>query len=85
MTGIPIGVIFYRALVYDGSLDVGKTIISTLLLGIAVAICSTMLALPLAFLTVSTKITEKKRLDIVLQIPFMKPLYIATICWILFT
>ncbi|WYJ81244.1 hypothetical protein DOK79_002828 [Enterococcus sp. DIV1094] len=72
LTGIPIGVIFYRALVYEGTLDIGQTIqtimnpdnlqtiTNTLLLGIAVVICSTVLALPLAFLTVRTKIAEKK-------------------------
>ncbi|MBO0461430.1 iron ABC transporter permease [Enterococcus sp. DIV1298c] len=97
LTGIPIGVIFYRALVYEGTLDVGQTIqtimnpdnlqtiTNTLLLGIAVVICSTVLALPLAFLTVRTKIAEKKWLDIVLLIPFMTPPYIASMGWILFT
>lgn len=97
LTGIPIGVIFYRSLVYEGSLDVGQTIqtimnpdnlqtiTNTLLLGIAVVICSTVLALPLAFLTVRTKIAEKKWLDIVLLIPFMTPPYIASMGWILFT
>jgi iron(III) transport system permease protein len=94
---IPLIVIFTRAIIIDGSLDFSlliktvtdanniKTITNTLLLGVAVVICSTLLAMPLAFLTVRTQIANKKWLDIILMIPFMTPPYIASMGWILFT
>ena len=62
-----------------------RTIVNTLILGVAVVMCSTLFALPLAFLTARTQIANKKWLDIVLMIPFMTPPYIASMGWILFT
>jgi iron(III) transport system permease protein len=89
--------VFAKAIAPDGSLDVSKaiqtilktenihTIVNTLLLGIAVVLGSTLIALPLAFLTARTQIAHNKWLDIVLMIPFMTPPYIASMGWILFT
>jgi len=93
---IPLAILFMRSVVVDGSLDFSlliqtvtdtrniTTITNTLILGIAVVICSTLLALPLAFLTARTQIANKKWLDIILMIPFMTPPYIASMGWILF-
>jgi len=85
-----------RAIVIDGRFDLSlllntitdagniRTITNTLVLGVAVVVCSTLLALPLAFLTARTQIANKKWLDIILMIPFMTPPYIASMGWILF-
>jgi len=93
---IPLIVVFMRSVIIDGSIDFSllintvtdtgnvRTIANTLILGVAVVICSTLLALPLAFLTARTQIANKKWLDIVLMIPFMTPPYIASMGWILF-
>lgn len=93
---IPLVVLFARAIFIDGSVDFSllvstvtdtgnvRTITNTLLLGCAVVILSTLLALPLAFFTARTQIANKKWLDIVLMIPFMTPPYIASMGWILF-
>jgi len=62
-----------------------QTIFNTIKLGIAVVIGSTLLALPLAFLTARTTFAHYKWLDIVLLIPFMTPPFIASMGWILFT
>ncbi|MCL2755253.1 MAG: ABC transporter permease subunit [Oscillospiraceae bacterium] len=62
-----------------------QTIANTLVLGFAVVLCSTVIALPLAFFTARTQIARCKWLDIVLMIPFMTPPYIASMGWIFFT
>ena len=93
---LPLIMIFTKAVVPDGSLDFSrawntiaqaenlKTIINTLILGLAVVLCSTVIALPLAYLVSRTQIVRHKWLDIVLMIPFMTPPYIASMGWILF-
>lgn len=94
---IPLGFILSRSVLHDDTLDFSrawqlltdtnniKTITNTLVLGFSVVICSTLIALPLAFLTARTQIARQKWLDIVLMIPFMTPPYIASMGWILFT
>lgn len=89
--------VFTKAVVLDGRLDVSgalqtitdegnvQTILNTLFLGVAVVLCSTVIAMPLAFLTTRTQVAKCKWLDIVLMIPFMTPPYIASMGWILFT
>jgi len=93
----PLGMIFARALTYNGSLDFSRalesilqkenlsTIINTLILGISVVLGATIIALPLAILTSRTQIAHHRWLDIVLMIPFMTPPYIASMGWMLFT
>ncbi|MCL2456647.1 MAG: iron ABC transporter permease, partial [Defluviitaleaceae bacterium] len=94
---IPLGMILSRSFIYDGEINFSrafflitnsenlKTITNTLVLGFSVVICSTLIALPLAFLTARTQIAKHKWLDIILMIPFMTPPYIASMGWILFT
>jgi len=93
----PLVMIFARALIGDGGFDISPaldtilhsenltTILNTLILGLSVVVCSTLIALPLAFLTSRTQIAKQRWLDIVLMIPFMTPPYIASMGWILFT
>jgi len=93
----PLGMIFARALLNEGKFDLSfalgiilreenlSTIANTLSLGLSVVVCSTAIALPLAFLTSRTQIIRHRWLDIVLMIPFMTPPYIASMGWILFT
>lgn len=94
---LPLGTVLVRAIFHDGDLMIVKslqaivqqqniqTIFNTLLLGLAVVVTSTFIALPLAFLTARTHLAHYKWLDIVLMIPFMTPPYIASMGWILFT
>ena len=93
----PLVMIFARALVNNGKLDLSlaigmilqkeniTTIANTLILGLSVVACSTLIALPLAILTSRTQIARNRWLDIVLMIPFMTPPFIASMGWILFT
>jgi len=93
---LPLTMIFAKAVVTDGSLDLSRafqtitnaenirTICNTLLLCLIVVFCSTTIALPLAFLTARTQIAHSRWLDIILMIPFMTPPYIASMGWILF-
>ena len=94
---IPLVAIFSRSVYHDGVWDFSNalslitdssnviTIMNTLLLSVSVVIASTLIALPLAFLTARTTFAKYKWLDIVLIIPFMTPPYIASMGWILFT
>lgn len=61
-----------------------EVLLNTLLLGLAVVVLSTLIALPLAFLAAKTTIGRHVWLDIVLVIPFMTPPYIDSMGWILF-
>jgi len=93
----PLGMIFARALINKGRFDLSfafgiilqreniSTISNTLLLGLSVVIGSTLIALPLAFLTSRTQIFRQRWLDTILMIPFMTPPFIASMGWILFT
>ena len=75
---------FSYALRTIGDADNLKTIVNTLVLGIAVVVVSTAIALPLAFIMARTQIAHHKWLDVVFMIPFMTPPYIASMGWILF-
>jgi iron(III) transport system permease protein len=93
----PLGMIFARSIFHNGAFVVGNslekladsrnigTILNTIKLSLAVVFCSTLIAMPLAYLTARTRFAKYKWLDIVLMIPFMTPPYIASMGWILFT
>lgn len=92
----PLIAIFAKAVILDGRLDLYQawsiiadreniqTIWNSLILGVSVVICSTVFAVPTAYLLARTQIGRKKWLDIVFMIPFMTPPYIASMGWILF-
>lgn len=92
----PLFSIFQKAVVRDGKLDFYqawqtirtsenlKTITNSLVLGLAVVLCSTIIAVPTAYILVRTGFARFKFLDIVFMIPFMTPPYIASMGWILF-
>ena len=92
----PLISVFAQAVIRDGRLDFYqawtsifhadnvRTIINSLLLGVCVVACSSLIALPTAFLLARTKLGQKRWLDIVFMIPFMTPPYIASMGWILF-
>ena len=92
----PLIAVFAKAVVVDGRLDLNKvretlanadnlkTISNSLLLGICVVLCSTIIAAPTAFLLSRTKLAKHGWLDIIFMIPFMTPPYIASMGWILF-
>lgn len=93
---LPLLMILAKAVAPEGSFDFfgtwqtitqaenRHTIMNTMILGVAVVICSTLIAMPLSFLTARTQMADKKWLDIILMIPFMTPPYIASMGWILF-
>ena len=92
----PLLVVFAQAVIRDGRLDFYQawasisnaknvqTIVNSLLLGVSVVLCASLVALPTAFLLARTKLGQKRWLDIVFMIPFMTPPYIASMGWILF-
>ena len=92
----PLLVVFAQAVIRDGRLDFYQawasisnaknvqTIVNSLLLGVSVVLCASLIALPTAFLLARTKLGQKRWLDIVFMIPFMTPPYIASMGWILF-
>ena len=92
----PLFSIFQKAVVRDGKLDFYqvwqtiktsenlKTITNSLVLGLAVVLCSTIIAVPTAYILARTGFARFKFLDIVFMIPFMTPPYIASMGWILF-
>ena len=92
----PLVMIFAKAAIVDGRLDLSNaiatilnsdnltTIANSLLLGVCVVIGATVIAAPLAFLLSRTELAKQKWLDIVFMIPFMTPPYIASMGWILF-
>lgn len=92
----PLITIFAKAVTIDGRLDFYyawsiiadgenlQTIWNSLLLGISVVLCSTLIAAPTAYLLARTQVGQKKWLDIVFMVPFMTPPYIASMGWILF-
>ncbi|MCL1948494.1 MAG: iron ABC transporter permease [Turicibacter sp.] len=94
---LPLGMLFGRAIFHNGDFilmeTIGKlmnpqnvqTIVNTLKLSVAVVAGSTLVALPLAYLTARTHFAKYKWLDIVLMIPFMTPPFISSMGWILFT
>lgn len=92
----PLLAVFAQAVIRDGRLDFYQawasisnaknvqTIVNSLLLGVSVVLCASLVALPTAFLLARTKLGQKRWLDIVFMIPFMTPTYIASMGWILF-
>ncbi len=93
----PLISIFAKAVIIDGRLDFYhawntvkdsenlQTIWNSLILGVSVVLCSTVIAAPTAYLLARTQLGRYKWLDIVFMIPFMTPPYIASMGWILFT
>lgn len=61
-----------------------QTICNSLLLGLCVVLCSTIIAVPTAYLLACTQLAKHSWLDIIFMIPFMTPPYIASMGWILF-
>ena len=99
LTGLilcPLVTVFAEAVIVDGRLDLYqawgtiasaenvRTIYNSLLLGICVVLCSTVIAVPTAFILTRTQLAKHGWLDIVFMIPFMTPPYIASMGWILF-
>ncbi len=92
----PLITVFAKAVIIDGRLDLYhawkiiastenvRTVSNSLLLGVCVVLCSTVIAMPTAFLLARTKLSRHRWLDIVFMIPFMTPPYIASMGWILF-
>ena len=99
LTGLilcPLITVFAKAVIVDGRLDLYqawrtiasaenvKTICNSLLLGVCVVLCSTVIAVPTAYLLARTQLKKHSWLDIVFMVPFMTPPYIASMGWILF-
>lgn len=99
LTGLilcPLITVFTKAVIVDGRLDLYQawktianagnvqTVWNSLLLGVCVVLCSTVLAVPTAFLLARTQLARHSWLDIVFMVPFMTPPYIASMGWILF-
>lgn len=92
----PLIMVFAKAIVNDGRLDLYQawenianpdnleTIRNSMLLGVCVVLCSTVIAVPTAYLLARTQLSRHIWLDIVFMIPFMTPPYIASMGWILF-
>ena len=99
LTGLilcPLITVFAKAVIVDGRLDLYQawqtiasaenvqTICNSLLLGVCVVLCSTVIAVPTAYLLARTQLKKHSWLDIIFMIPFMTPPYIASMGWILF-
>ena len=92
----PLIMVFAEAVIIDGRLDLRQawsiitdsenlqTIWNSLVLGVCVVLCSTLIAAPTAYLLARTQLARHKWLDIVFMVPFMTPPYIASMGWILF-
>ena len=92
----PLITVFAKAVITDGRLDLCQawqaisgaenvqTICNSLLLGLCVVLCATVIAVPTAYLLARTELKKHGWLDIIFMIPFMTPPYIASMGWILF-
>jgi len=92
----PLIAVFAKAVITDGRLDLYnawriissteniQTVLNSLALGVCVVLCSTVIAVPTAYILAHTQLARHKWLDIVFMIPFMTPPYIASMGWILF-
>lgn len=60
-----------------------KILWNSILLGIAVVVISTLIALPLSYIMVKTALARHQWLDILIMIPFMTPPYIGAMGWML--
>ena len=99
LTGLilcPLITVFAKAVIIDGRLDLYRaweniagaenvqTVCNSLLLGLCVVLCSTVIAVPTAYLLARTQMARHSWLDIIFMVPFMTPPYIASMGWILF-
>lgn len=99
LTGLilcPLITVFAKAVITDDRLDLYQTwrtiasaenvqtVCNSLLLGICVVLCSTVIAVPTAYLLARTQLKKHSWLDSIFMIPFMTPPYIASMGWILF-
>ena len=99
LTGLilcPLITVFAKAVITDGRLDLYQawktiasaenvqTVCNSLLLGGSVVLCSTVIAVPTAYLLARTQLAKHSWLDVVFMVPFMTPPYIASMGWILF-
>lgn len=99
LTGLilcPLISVFAKAVITDGRLDLyqawrtavspenAEAVCNSLLLGVCVVLCSTVIAAPTAFLLARTQLARRRWLDILFMVPFMTPPYIASMGWILF-
>lgn len=99
LTGLipcPLITVFAKAVIVDGRLDLYqawqtiagpenvRTVANSMLLGVCVVLCSTVIALPTAYLLARTQLSKHSWLDIIFMIPFMTPPYIASMGWIIF-
>lgn len=92
----PLITVFEKAVIIDGRLDLYQawrtianaenvqTVCNSLWLGVCVVLCSTVIAVPTAYLLARTRLAAHGWLDIVFMIPFMTPPHIASMGWILF-
>ena len=92
----PLITVFEKAVIIDGRLDLYQawrtianaenvqSVCNSLWLGVCVVLCSTVIAVPTAYLLARTRLAAHGWLDIVFMIPFMTPPYIASMGWILF-
>lgn len=60
-----------------------KILWNSIILGLAVVVLSTLIALPLSFIMVKTSLARHQWLDILIMIPFMTPPYIGAMGWML--
>ncbi|OAB45288.1 ABC transporter permease [Paenibacillus glacialis] len=96
MIVVPLVEIFIQSVYRDGELQLAapfrtladaeilKVLLGSIWLGICVIAGTTVLALPLAWIMVNTRLARWRWLDIVFLIPFMTPPYIGSMGWILF-
>lgn len=92
----PLITVFAKAVMIDGRLDLYQaweniasqenieTICNSLILGICVVLCSTVIATPTAYLFSRTQFAKYQWMDILFMVPFMTPPYIASMGWIVF-
>ncbi len=93
---IPVGLVFqlsfYRQQTFDllaplkvlAQTSLLHTVGNSVWLGLWVVITATLIAGPVAFLTVKTPLQKARWLDVILLIPFMTPPFINSMGWILF-
>ncbi len=99
LTGLilcPLITVFAKAVIVGGRLDLYQTwqtiassenvqtVRNSLLLGVCVVLCSTVITVPTAYLLARTQLAKHNWLDIIFMIPFMTPPYIASMGWNLF-
>ncbi|GAA0380382.1 iron ABC transporter permease [Paenibacillus motobuensis] len=93
---VPLAEIFIQSVYQDRELtwsapfrtlansDMMTVMLSSIWLGVCVILGTTVLALPLAWVMVNTRLGQLRWLEIVFLIPFMTPPYIGSMGWILF-